>query len=210
MGKRESSDNRSPAVSLSFNIINPYAVKWAKEHAAVTLQDIAPNNRVAVRDLVCRAFTEGIPPRKLSVYIEPYIENMGAESEQQITEYRTQLLDRGYEKARLDKSMQKLIKRLRRERAELIARTEIARASNHGQLLAWKAAAAKGQLDAVHAGRIWIGTPGDDRMCETCAKMHHQVASFDEPFKTPNNTLWCPPLHDGCRCTMGLKFYDGS
>lgn len=206
--KRQSFDAQSASVSLRFNLVDPYAVAWAREHAATALQDVAKHDRVAIRDLVCRAFTDGIPPRKLGKLIEPHLGQLDANSTRQIDDARSELARKGVKFDRLERAIQKLMTRLRTERAEFVARTEISKASNNGRLLGWKAAAAKGLLDPQRTKIVWIATPGDGRTCELCIKMHHQVTSLEKPFATPNGQLWCPPLHDGCRCTTVLKFID--
>ena len=96
-----------------------------------------------------------------------------------------------------------------RNRAELIARTEVLKASNRGIM--------EGMIQSrVVEGKEWMTTE-DDRTCEECMLMDGKEMGLEEPFfeqgeehqfesgKTlvfDYEDIEHPPLHPDCRCTI--------
>lgn len=82
-------------------------------------------------------------------------------------------------------------------RANMIARTEIAHASNFASVEAWK------QSDVV-SGKEWF-TALDERVCEICEPMHGKTVALETDYK-PGDELFGnveePPAHINCRCTV--------
>jgi SPP1 gp7 family putative phage head morphogenesis protein len=95
--------------------------------------------------------------------------------------------------------------RLRRQRAETIARTETLNAANAGQQALWNEAGRVGLVDRARAWKEWIVTP-DDRLCVLCEQMEGARVRVDDEFSTPRGSLEHPPMHPRCRCAMGLSF----
>ena len=86
-------------------------------------------------------------------------------------------------------------------RAELIARTELVRAYNRGNLENIKMAGIE--------KKQWV-TGHDERVCPICAPMNGQVKNVNEPFvgKLPNGKIikvMTPPIHCQCRCVIIAK-----
>lgn len=71
-------------------------------------------------------------------------------------------------------------------RADMIARTETARADAQGQVIGWKAAGAK--------SKEWLTAPD---CCDTCQDMNGAIAPVDGSFDGGEDV----PLHPNCRCT---------
>ena len=88
-------------------------------------------------------------------------------------------------------------------RAEVIARTEVMRASNEGQLEAWDQATEAGLLTGTEM-KEWIVTP-DDRLCPICEPMDGKNVALDEDFDVDGDQVDGPPAHPNCRCTLGLS-----
>ncbi len=91
-------------------------------------------------------------------------------------------------------------------RAEMIARSESARAYTHGDIEAWR------QSGVVEA-KVWMAAPD---CCEYCQEMDGTQVGLDEPFFEQGSSLTLagvgtmefdyedvdgPPAHPNCRCT---------
>jgi SPP1 gp7 family putative phage head morphogenesis protein len=152
-------------VEFEFDVTNPNAVKWAREHAAETITGISETTRENIRDLVERAFEEQFDVDRLTDEITDLI---GDE-----------------------------------DRAETIARTEVMRASNEGQLQAWEQATSAGLLIGTEE-KEWIVTP-DDRLCPICEPLDGVRVGMRESFDTEVGRLEGPPAHPNCRCVLGLS-----
>lgn len=74
------------------------------------------------------------------------------------------------------------------ERAEMIGRTEIARAHSQGNVTAWKAS-------GVVKKKEWL-TAAD--CCDICDGINGEIVGIDEDFP---GGVSAPPLHPRCRCT---------
>lgn len=88
-------------------------------------------------------------------------------------------------------------------RAEVIARTEVQRASNQGQLEAWDQATEEGLLTGTET-KEWIVTP-DDRLCPICEPLDGKNVGLNENFDVDGDSIDGPPAHPNCRCTLGLS-----
>jgi len=103
-----------------------------------------------------------------------------------------------------------------RYRSEMVARTEIIRASNEG--------AAEAYLQSgIVEEKVWI-TAHDDRLCPFCADMDGRIVGVEENFWDEGDVMQVdvgeqsyavefdygdvgvPPLHPNCRCAIGAYF----
>lgn len=79
-----------------------------------------------------------------------------------------------------------------RNRAEMIAATEVTRAYSHGNVLAW-------QNSGVIQGKQWQ-TAKDEIVCPICGAVQGQIVAIDGEFDTPAGKVSEPPAHPRCRC----------
>jgi SPP1 gp7 family putative phage head morphogenesis protein len=78
------------------------------------------------------------------------------------------------------------------DRAELIARTEIATAHNEGSLDGYKAASAAG----IAIQKEWLDSDG----CDECSENADAgPIDLDDTFPSGDD---CPPAHPNCRCAI--------
>ena len=78
-------------------------------------------------------------------------------------------------------------------RPEMIARTEVVRLSNEGL---------KDLFKQNHINKIqWLAAVSD-RTCERCMELNGQVINMTETFKQGGDSVFTPPLHVGCRCSL--------
>ena len=98
--------------------------------------------------------------------------------------------------AKADRLGDKYKKRLIRQRAVRIARTETVAASNAGRYLSWIEADAQGLLGSTSVKR-WI-TAMDERTCPICAPLNNKEVPYKTNFSTGE---LMPPVHPNCRCS---------
>ena len=84
-----------------------------------------------------------------------------------------------------------------KQRAELIARTEIITASRKGNQELWQQAREQG-LIGPEAVQKWNANAG---ACDECAVLDGETAPLGEPF--PGGS-YGPTLHPACRCSLTL------
>lgn len=181
---------------LKFDIINPRAVEFIRSRAAELVTRVSTDTRLVLRELIDRAFMEGIPPAKLARLIEQHV-GLLPKHAKAVHNLRLRLLADGMPQAQIDKLTERYTKKLLRYRATNIARTETMRASNQGQDLLWRDRAAKGLFDIDTAKRVWIASDP----CPVCMELNGKEAGFNKTFSGGYDM---PPIHPSCKCTLGL------
>lgn len=91
-----------------------------------------------------------------------------------------------------------------RQRAQMIAETEMAFAYNKGADEGMKQAQEKGYIGKVK--RVW-STADDELVCEICGGLDGAAIEMDEEFDFKGRTLYAgqkqtPPAHPRCRCAI--------
>jgi SPP1 gp7 family putative phage head morphogenesis protein len=188
-------------ISIIFNKTNPEAVAWVEARCAELItQNIIPESRAAIRDIMLRAFNKGIPPRSAARLIREHIGILPRHAEAVNKYYASLVEELGEEEAlRLaEKYAQKLIN----YRAKNIARTETIRASSQGQHELWRQAVEEDLLDPNEWERVWIADE-TERVCGICQGLEGQRAPMDGPF--PGGYMMPPDPHPSCRCAVGLQ-----
>lgn len=200
LGGREAKSSLSPVArtKFAFNHVDARTVQAAESTAARFVTGVTNETRKAIRSVITRAFKDGISPRDTAQLIKPLI---GLSERQALAVVNRRLRNKaaGMAADKVAKDADRYALKLLRQRAELIARTELAMASTDGQLAGWRQARDQGLLSRQLVRR-WIVTP-DDRLCPSCAPMDGATAPLDVPFA---GGVMGPPLHPLCRCAVGL------
>jgi len=166
----------SVAFEILFDATDAGAIEFARRHAGELITEVGRDTRLAVRHIITRGLSEGIPPRRLRLLIEQVI---GLRSDQ-VTALEN-FIARGASASQAKRYAKKLL----RDRALLIARTETARAAAYGQQALWMQAASSGLLPPDQK-RKWITTL-DGRERDEHHEMHGQIRGLQEKFTRPDN-----------------------
>jgi SPP1 gp7 family putative phage head morphogenesis protein len=170
--------------------------------SAITYQ-IVRNNYLKSWDEAEKAMDKNFVPEThaidfLSDYTFDNIKGMNEDIENKLK----QELSRGYMDgegvAKLKKRVEKVFD-VGKNRSEMIARSEVTRASNFGKLNAYKKAGEKGT-------KVWI-THIDDRTSEICKRLDGQEVDINDNFKD-SKTGWegqAPPAHPRCRSGISVR-----
>lgn len=118
-------------------------------------------------------------------------------------------LEQGQSVAQLGTAISTAFGDFKKSQVQRIVRSEVLRASNLGQMDAYKAS-------GVVSGMQWLTAPGS-RTCEYCAPLNGKTVKLNQSFfkkgeswlgdaETPlvldYTTIKTPPLHPNCRCTI--------
>jgi hypothetical protein len=198
----------APNVRPLLDVGNPFAARWAREHAANLVREINDETRDAIRSVIRRAFERGWPPEVAARRIRGLIGLTIRQAEALLRAFEDRQAE-GWSDERLRAWMGRETRKRINRRARTIARTETIQAASRGQLGIWQDAAAAGLLEPSRTEREWIVTP-DDRLCETiCLPMAGQRVRLDRPFVTPEGSeIMTPPAHVLCRCAVGIATKD--
>ncbi len=185
-------------LQLSFRLTNPAAVAAAESAAGNLVTAVTAEQKLLVRDLITRGIAEGrsVPATARDLRRVVGLNNVQAKA---LRRFEEGLIQAGRKQSVIDRMVARRAKKMLRRRATTIARTELLRASNVGQRIAWKQAAEDGQLDLDKAEREWILDPGQLR-ADVCTPLDGERIRFSDEFSSGD-----PPLHPNCRCTIGLR-----
>lgn len=211
--------------TLNFNLTNPRAVELVRSSAASLVTEVTDGTKLALRDIMDRAFTDGMAPRESARQMRDHV-GLTRRLQTAVDTYqgRQSTILRGlhpkWQPDRLAEEVERRAGRyhdkLLRYRTENIARTETMTFSNSGRYALWEQAAAQGGNTSRMRMR-WVITPGD-RTCEMCRQMDGAIIGWGEKFTGPAHpprttrgetwdtvgrvTLQTPPLHNSCRCVV--------
>lgn len=172
---------------MEFDVSNPRAVAWARIQSAALVTEINEGTRRAIRSMIAKGLRDGIPPKRLATLI---LQRIGLR-EDQVTALEN-FAETGASTAQISKYAKKLL----RDRANLIAKTEVANAANQGQKELWLQARDDGYLGRDQK-RKWIGTP-DGRERDAHVFINGQIRGLSEPFRKSDGTAIEPGQEPNC------------
>ena len=193
----------SVRIAANFTTADPRAIAFAQQRAGKLIRQVSDESRKAVTETVMEALRMRIDRREMVTRISKVV---GLDSrqaraltrfyEKSLVDGRAAGLDYEEALAKADRLGDKYKKRLIRQRAVRIARTETVAASNAGRYLSWIEADAQGLLGSTSVKR-WI-TAMDERTCPICAPLNNKEVPYKTNFSTGD---LMPPVHPNCRCS---------
>ena len=186
----------------SFTLRNPYTVPWLEQRTAELVVEINATTREAIRETVAQLYLEGGSPQRLARRIKPLI---GLRSDQMRAVLRRseELEALGVSAAAQERTLAAYGRKLLRQRATLIARTETIFAQAAGQDQAFRVAADEG-LILGGTVRVWVADPGE-RTCPVCDDLDGQETPIGGVFESIEGPIQMPPAHPACRCAIVLE-----
>jgi len=190
---------------ILFDLRAPRIIQWSEKNTARLITEIGKTTRAAVKHTLTSALKADVHPMSAAKQIRSMI---GLTERQSVaaSNLRAKLLEAGVAREKIDARVEKYADRLLNQRAEMIARTEMSAAVNGGRELLWEQLIDENHIDASRTERQWV-TALDERVDDDiCAPMEGVRVPIDEEFDTPAGSMFAPPAHPGCRCTIILQF----
>ncbi len=184
----------------AFNVTNPRAIAYARTLSAENIVGISRTVRRTIRDIIADGIEEGSTPAEVARRIKNEI-GLTPQYAGAVKNYRKKLIANGRSASEANRLAQKYAERLLKKRAQTIARTEIAIATNAGQHEFWRQMKDSGSIPPT-AMRMWI-TAKDEKTCDICGPMDGLLAPIDGVWSGIYSEAHA---HPNCRCTSGLVF----
>ncbi len=196
----------SAGLTMNFAIMDSHAMVFAQRYTPVLVESIVNGGRETIRRIIEDAVTFGDTPQTAARRIRRNIgftPRDGAQYRKIEAELEAANLAGELSDGQLERKLERVANGLINRRATTIARTEVIRAANAGQLSTWHEAGAEGLLDTQTTKKKWLAT--DDELLEaTCRMLDGMPAiGLSEEF-LPG--VMAPPQHPNCRCAMFLEF----
>lgn len=190
---------------IVFDMQAPRIIRWSEKNTGRLITEVSKTTRAAVSNTLTSALRDDLHPMSAARQIRSMI---GLTEPQSVaaSNLRARLLADGLVREKVDARIERYSDQLLRQRAELIARTEMSEAVNGGRELLWEQLVDDGDIDADKTERVWV-TALDERVDDDiCQPMEGVAVAIDEQFDTPAGNMFAPPAHPGCRCTVVLRF----
>ena len=190
-----------------FDVTNPKALDAAERQAATLLTAVNEETKQTVRTLIGRAYREGNTAQETARMIRGVV-GLNDRQATALTNYRAGLLEEGIAPDRLEVLADRYSARLLRQRAEMISRAEIHRASSEGQHELWREGVRNGYINPTRARRTWNTNQGACSWCLGVADANADGVPIDGLFVTPDGATisGTADSHVNCRCSETLAF----
>ena len=189
------------------------AKDWIEEHGGEWITVIQEEQRQAIAAMIERAYSGDFTVDELARAIRPTIGLNTPQANANINYYehvKESLLENnpGMKEATAEKRAReaaaKYAAKQHRQRAQMIAETEMAFAYNKGADEGIKQAQAKGYVGKMK--RVW-STADDELVCEVCGGLDGTSIDMEEEFDFKGRSLYggqkqTPPAHPRCRCAV--------
>ncbi len=189
---------------ISFNIVNPRVFEWIATRTGELITVINTQTLDAVRDIIRQSFVDGEGPLVAAGKIRDFI-GLNQRQAGALDKYAKTLAEKGLKESRQRTLIEAYERKLLKERATTIARTETMAASSRGWDLQIEAAKDEGLLDPAKWEVAWLITP-DDALCPKCLTMKGARKPIGGLYdKGEYKGTVGPPQHPNCRCSQLVK-----
>jgi len=197
-------------VDRMFRFVSQRATDYATTRSATLVRQIDESNRLAIREVITRAFTE---PRTVDETARTLRHIVGLHprwaraverfNEKNLVRLVREGMSSRQAQATADRMTERYRKKLIRRRAEMIARTEIQQAQNYARQTSWEATESLGLVDprSEKEWRTALATSRYGPPCDECAPLNGTRVPWNGVF---DNGRSMPPAHPNCRCTAVL------
>ncbi|MFA5354955.1 MAG: phage minor head protein [Thermodesulfovibrionales bacterium] len=183
------------------DLMDPRAVKWVNEFGAERIRYIDQETRAGVKAILDESLSEG---QTVQWQAQQIRELIGLDPRRGKAYYARLkgLQQSGLSTEKIQAQIQAYGRKLLRDRADTISRTETMTALNEARRESWIQARDKGYLPG-HWVMEWLTKP-DDRLCLICQGMDGDRAELEGQFKDGASL----PKHPRCRCVSLLVRVD--
>lgn len=168
-------------ISSVWDVKNVWAIAWASKNAANLVTNITNNTKKSLRKVIANGLKDGSSIPQIGRKIRPLV-GLNAVQIRAYQNLSMTLAAQGIPTAQAQKILGKYSKKARRYRAEMIARTETARAVSEGTLRGYKEADVK---------KIRFESAAD--ACIVCL-------GYDGNIYSLSSGSGLIPVHPNCRC----------
>lgn len=187
-------------LALPLNELAPHVLDAIHADGAALVREVTEETRAAIRETIARAYVANVAPKRAAAQLVDIVGLTRRQSDA-VDSYRAMLTDQGRDLDQVDRMTTRYAKRLRKQRAQMIAWTETNAAVNAGQRATWKDLVHEHLIDASAWQREWLTVLPAPGVCPICAPLDGLTAPIHGVY--PDGTDG-PPAHPNCRCSEVL------
>ena len=187
--------NRSRKQEFEFNKVSSNILAWMNEHGGELIVQLTAGQYKTINALLQHQVFQGITsPYVMAQRLKPLIPLLKRDA-LAVTKLYGELTRAGLGQEVIARQTAKYADYLLRNRAMLIARTELSGAYHEGQLQSVRQAVESGYVDG-EPRKTWLCGPDP---CPDCEEVDGEEVGLEDVF---SNGYDSPPAHPGCRCDV--------
>ena len=177
------------SIRVAFDVLNVESVKAAEKFTAKLVTQVNNETKKGIRTYISAGIKDGKAMPKIARELRPLV-GLTQNQTQSVMNYRNLLSDKEkfprLSASDIDRKTTKYAGKTHRRRAQMIARTETARAQNIGYVMG---------MEELGIGQLEHSVHFDDRLCEICAPLDGKKYTISEGRDAI-------PVHPNCRCAV--------
>jgi len=188
---------------IPFSIVNPRSIAFLEKYTYDLVTNIVAEQKQLVYNSILDAYKRGLGSYDAARLFRGKV-GLTLRQERALSRFRDRMIERGVRPSVLERRYARYEARLHKYRADRIARTELNRAANAGEIEGWRQAADHDLIDRKKTQKHWMAYL-DDRTCvDLCEAEDGQHVALDANFETTG--VDHPPAHPNCRCTIYVDY----
>lgn len=165
---------------------------FASANAGAMVTNITESTASGIAEIIATALEKQVGVDGAAKMLQE-MAGLNKQQVQQVEKLKEELLAKGLSQEEIDKQIEAFTSEKIKERAEMIAQTEMRRAVQEGEYEVMK--------DRGARYKVWISS-GDEIVSDECQENEAAgVIDIDEDFPSGVNL---PPSHPNCRCTVSF------
>ncbi|MGO5158678.1 MULTISPECIES: phage minor head protein [unclassified Bilifractor] len=182
--------------------------RWLRDHTAKLVTKINDQQQQALKDVIAYGKLQKMGADELSKYLRPLVGLNSPQAMANAKYYQTMKAKLAEEHPRMKpENIEKKARHMaqmygekqHRDRAKMIAQTELVNVYNSGSHYAIMQAISDGYIDAVT--KTWV-TARSDRVCAGCAALEGVTIPVDDYFAFRGIRVLYPTAHPRCKCVV--------
>lgn len=182
--------------------------RWLRDHTAKLVTRINDQQQQALKEVIAYGKIQKMGADELSKYLRPLVGLNGPQAMANAKYYMTIKAKLADEHPRMKpENIEKKARHMaqmygekqHRDRAKMIAQTELVNIYNSGSHYAIMQAISDGYIDAVT--KTWV-TARSDRVCAGCAALEGVTIPVDDYFAFRGTRVLYPTAHPRCKCVV--------
>lgn len=179
---------------------------FALHRSSRLVRDVGEDTRRAIRRTVEASVAEGLGADQSARRVRQVV-GLRTDQIDRLSDLRDSLFGRGLAPERVESAVDRQATQMWRDRARMIARTEIMDALQEGKQEFLLDLDRRGLIDGERTVRRWIVTP-DDALCPICEELGGlDPVAIGDPFESSVvGQIYGPPSHPNCRCDVASEY----
>ena len=198
---------RKAPPKINFNDVDPRALEWVATNGAQAIEDIGATTKKGIQKSIYKAMEQGLGSDRAAQRVLKLKIGLTERQSGELERYKDALKEKFPDRTAAWRAgkVKKLRKAKVRQRAKVIARTEMANAASSGKTELWNQAIKDGAMMPGLLEKEWLAI-FDRRICGLCRELGDSApVPFEKAFTAGGSSFMQEPAHPNCRCVTTVR-----